>query len=246
MANGNIEGWLQQAQWVIQATVEKTGAATLKSLPASRNTSIVKVDDVLHGPAQFNDHRGRRVTLYSERPQGLRAGQRAVFFTRSWLYGESLAVVEVGRLGGATDTMRKEIAAADQRIADRRLGERIGLARLVVVGKVADVKAASQTGRRIETEHAPDWWEAQVEVQSVEKGSTREKSIAVLYPNSMDEMWIDSPKFHAGQEGVWILQRNQQEKGWPVLRVPGLTALDPLDFHAKDQLDRIRRLIRSR
>jgi hypothetical protein len=247
MADGNIEGWLEQSQWVIQGTVEKTGAATLKSVPISDRTSVVRIDQILHGPKQFADHVGRQITLYSDRPPALKTGQKAVFFARSWLYGETLAVAEVGRLDGDPGKMREEIAAADQRIADRLLGERIARAEAVIVGKVIETKPAPQAQRRkFETEHDPDWWQANIEVQAAEKGTVRDKTMVILFAHSMDEMWIDSPKFHPGQEGIWILQRDQQEKGWPVLRAPGLTALDPLDFHSKEQLHRIRRLIRSR
>jgi hypothetical protein len=56
-------------------------------------------------------------------------------------------------------------------------------------------------------------------------------------------MWIDSPKFEAGQSGIWILQRKQKERGWPLMREPGLTALDPLDFQPQSQLDRVRELL---
>jgi hypothetical protein len=248
MADGDIENWLQQSQWVIQGTVEQTRAATLKGLPVSEHTLVLRVDEILHGPQQFNDHRGRQITLYSGRSEGLKPGQRAVFFTRSWLYGESLAVAEVGRLEGGAATMRVEIAAANQRIADQRLVERINRAELVIAGTVMETRPLPpQAGRRrIETEHDPDWWEAIIRVNSVEKGSVPEGVIVILFANSMDELWIDSPKFRNGQEGIWILQRDQTEKGWPVLRVPGRTALDPLDFQAIQQLERIRQLIRPR
>ena len=58
-------------------------------------------------------------------------------------------------------------------------------------------------------------------------------------------MWINSPKFKVGDRGIWILQSNQKERGFPVLRVPGLTALDPLDFRPTSDLPRIRGLVKS-
>jgi hypothetical protein len=57
-------------------------------------------------------------------------------------------------------------------------------------------------------------------------------------------MWIDAPKFPEGQYGIWILQRNQQEKGWANMRLAGYTALDPLDFQPASQVDRIRALVK--
>ncbi len=245
MANAVVERWMEQSQFVIQGTVSRVGAATLKSLSPSERTFVVKVEEILHGPAPFSDHRGREITVYSENPEGLKAGSQALFFTRSWLYGESLAVAEVGRMDmpdqGKT---RDDIAAANQAIQDRRLLGRITRAELVIAGEVAGVEAAPQAVRRkIETEHDPDWWFAEIKVSSVEKGKPASGPVQVLFPHSGDEMWLDAPKFQRGQTGIWILQRNQQEKGWPVLRAAGLTALEPIDFQPAGQLERIRRLI---
>jgi hypothetical protein len=44
-------------------------------------------------------------------------------------------------------------------------------------------------------------------------------------------------------EATFILQRDQSEKGFPVLRVAGLTALNPLDVHPVEALPRIRTLL---
>jgi hypothetical protein len=248
MPNSKVQEWMQQSQWVIRGTVSKTGAANLKAVPVSANVAVVKVEEILHGPAQFADQRGREITLLTNSPQGLTAGKGAVFFTRSWLYGESLAVVEVGRLEeGDQKTVQDDITAAHQNIADRQLGDRIAKASLIIAGKVVATKPHRPSDqRRIETEHDPDWWEAAIDVQSVLKGASQDKRVMILFANSMDELWIDSPKCKPEQEGIWILQKDQKEKGWPVLRVPGLTALDPLDFQPLEQLERVRRLINER
>jgi len=245
MANAVVERWMEQSQFVIQGTVSRVGAATLKSLSASERTIVVKVEEILHGPPPFADHRGREITVYSEKPQGLVPGKQALFFTRSWLFGESLAVAEVGRVDMPDQgTTRDDIAAANQAIGDRHLLDRIVKAELVLVGQVTGVKPAPQTDRkRIETEHDPEWWAAEIKVTSAEKGKPAAATVEVLFPHSGDEMWLDAPKFEKGQTGIWILQRNQQEKGWPVLRAAGLTALAPLDFQPTTQLERVRRLI---
>lgn len=247
MANAVLERWMEQSQFVVQGTVSRVEASTLRSLLPSARTFVVKVEEIVHGPAPFADHRGREITIYTENPQGIAAGKQAMFFTRSWLYGESLAVAEVGRVDMPDQgTTRNDIAAANQNIADRRLQDRIAKAELVIAGEVAAVKPAPQTDRRrIETEHDPDWWVAEIKVASVEKGKPADGPVIILFPHSGDEMWMDSPKFQRGQSGVWILQRNQQEKGWPVLRMPGLTALQPLDFQPPAELDRVRRLIKQ-
>jgi hypothetical protein len=240
-----VQDLMARSQWVFRATVEAAAATTLRSAPASENTFAVRVDEIMHGPPALADQRGRTITLYSHSPQGLEKGAHAIFFTRSWLYGESIAVVEVGRVEERdAPEMRRDMETAQQVIADRHLLDRIVRADLVIAGKVLRTEPAPQRdSRRPVTEHDPDWWVADVEVESFEKGRAEGRVVQVLFPHSRDEMWIDSPKFEPGQTGLWILQRNQTEKGWPVLRLPGLSALDPLDFQPPQQLERVRRLM---
>ena len=155
-------------------------------------------------------------------------------------------MVEVGRLEeGDQKAVQDDIKAAQQNIADRLLGDRIAKADLVIAGKVADTRPHRTDRPRVETEHNPEWWEADITVQSVLKG-TQQGKVVILYAHSLDELWIDSPKCQKGQEGIWILQRDQKEKGFPVLRVPGLTALHPLDYQPIQQMDRVRKLVDER
>jgi len=246
MANENIGELLRQSHWVVSGTVQKLGAATLRAVSATPSTAVVKVDQIFYGPQQFQDHLGKTITIQLNANQPAKRGDKAVFFARSWLYGESIAVVEVGRVAGADKAaMQKDIDAAAQALADQRLSVRLGAAQLVVAGTVRHTAPfRDEQHRRIETEHDPDWWTADITVQSVEKGALPANAVTILFPNSGDELWLDSPKFKEGQKGIWILQRDQKEKGWPVLRVPGLTALDRLDFQPPEQLERVRRLIK--
>jgi hypothetical protein len=83
-----------------------------------------------------------------------------------------------------------------------------------------------------------------IAVQSVEKGE-QPQGLRVLFPASRDEMWIDSPKLRKGMRAILLLQRDQQEKGMPVLRRRGWTALDLLDVLSPDQIQRVRQLIKA-
>jgi hypothetical protein len=55
------------------------------------------------------------------------------------------------------------------------------------------------------SEHDPIWHEAVVHVESVEKGSTRQKQVVVRFPGSNDVRWRNHPKFRPGQQGVFLL-----------------------------------------
>jgi hypothetical protein len=149
----------------------------------------------------------------------------------------------VAAVGGPGE-LRKALADLEQKEADRALVGRMARAPLIIAGKVVATRPAPG-GRRASSEHDPDWWEAVIDVTSVAKGEASGKQVVVKYPNSRDEMWIDSPKFHVGEEGVWILQMNQAEKGPARLRTEGYTALNPLDFQPKDRSERTMRLIKA-
>jgi hypothetical protein len=246
MSNQAVAELLENSQLVIRGTVRKVNASTLSELPASASTFVVRVGEVLHGPPEFKDHVGRDITLQSDNPKGLAVGGSAVFFTRSWLYGRTLAVVEVGRVPDKNPkSVDAGIKKAEEIIFDRRLGERIAKAELVVVGAVTDLGPGPEQRNEIETEHAPDWRQAYVKVHGVLKGKAPEQGIAVVFPASLDELWIESPKPRPGETGIFILQRNQSEKGQRSLRVPGLTALDPLDVQPVAMLDRVRRILKG-
>lgn len=244
----NIDDLVRQSRYIIRGTIQKLNAATMSAISDTTNTVVARVDEVLQAPKGLDDFTGRDITIQLSQSRGVKVGQQAVFFTNSWLYGESIAVLEVGRVAAGKDltVLRKQIADADQKIADQALQTRIDRAELIIVGKVAETRPVQKEGQHGPmTEHDPDWWEAVIGIESVEKGQFPEMSVIVLFPHSTDEMWIDSPKFHVNQEGIWILQRDQKEKGFPVLRIPGYTALDPLDFQPKDQLEGIRMLIKG-
>jgi hypothetical protein len=236
----------RQSQLVFLGTIEKIGAATEANIPVDDRTAVVRVDRVLRSTDQFRTLTGREVTVQLRKEQPATKGDTAVFFTRSWLYGKSLAVVEVGR-GDAKEAagLSRKIQEVEAKEEDEKLGGRIATAELIVLGTVTRVRPTpGEEGRGPITEHDPDWWEATIAVESVEKGQ-RPSELRVLFANSTDEMWIDSPKLRQGMTALFLLRRDQQERGMPVLRRPGWTALDPLDVLPPARIARLRSLIKA-
>ncbi|HSS52383.1 MAG TPA: hypothetical protein VLX28_25855 [Thermoanaerobaculia bacterium] len=234
----------RQSQLVFIGTVEKVGAAIEANLPVDERTAIVRVDRVLRSTDQFRFLNGREVTVQLRPEQPAAQGDTAVFFTRSWLFGKSLAVVEVGR-GEAKEVaeLTRKMKEVDTKEDDEKLGGRTAKAELIVLGTVIRVRPAPEERGPI-TEHGPDWWEATIAVDSVEKGHLPAE-LRVLFANSTDEMWIDSPKLRQGMRAIFLLRRDQQEKGMPALRRPGWTALDPLDVQPPGRIARLRSLIKA-
>ena len=156
-----------------------------------------------------------------------------------------MVVREVDRivLKGKAD-LRKDIDAALQRYDDQKLARRLSRAQAVVVGKVVAVRPV-KGAEGMTSEHDPRWQEAVIDLASVERGRLSGKQVIVLFPASSDELWLDAPKFQEGQQGLWILQKDQKEKGPARLRVAGYTALDALDFQPPERVEHIRRLVKS-
>ena len=245
---GTVDELVRQSRYIFRGTVRQINASTVPNIP-TEGLAIVRVDEVYLAPTTLGNFTGKEITVSLMESPPTEAGQQWVFFTVGWLYAQSIAVLEIGRVefkGDTAGVIRQQIAAALQKISDETLTARLNRADLVVVGKVAGIKTiGGQAQRKPFTEHDPEWQEAMLTVDSVEKGQLPQLSAVIVFPSSQDELWVDSPKFQVGQEGIWILRRDQQEKGSPILRIPGLTALDPLDFQTKDQLDRIRRLLKG-
>jgi hypothetical protein len=259
MANGidrsAVREWTAQSGLIFSGTVLRENDATTTAVPADAGTAVVRVDRVLKAPPALAGLAGQEITLLPAAGRSVSAGQRSVFFTRGWIYGDSLAVTEVGRVEQAADQADETSAAemdevsgliadADRGTDDDRITERLRRADLVVTGTVRETHPLGREQPGPTSEHDPDWWEATVEVSSADKGQPpQDQLLTVIYPNSTDEFWIDSPKLAPGMEATFLLQRDQTEKGFPVHRVAGLTALHPLDVHPVAARSRVRELL---
>jgi|SRR5882724_6092376 len=232
---------LRQSELVFRAKIAKLGATTVALVPATENTIVVAVEEVYQSPDVLRLLAGNSITVLVKDTRGLHVGQQVLFLTTVRLYGESLAVVEVGRQLGEVDSNdpKQHLSAEAQAASDELLSDRITRATLIVAGRVLYAKAIEPNPLTM-SEHSPLWSEVTIQVISVEKGTTPNGQVVVLYPESRDIMWYRAPKFHAGQEGVWILSSQWIED----LDRVDFTALDPLDFHPKEALERIRTLAR--
>ncbi len=109
------------------------------------------------------------------------------------------------------------------------------------------------------SEHDPKWREAVIAVDKVHKGEGVGDQVTVRFPASTDGGWFKAPKFEAGQQGYFVLQKWPPKPGaqpQPETSVPTqagsakgdgdiYTALHPLDFQPYSQQDRIRAAISS-
>ncbi len=236
----SLEQLTRASHIIFVGRVEKLHAANLKVVTATETTALVRVEELLDVPPSLVGLKGEDVTVELRQPGVVKAEEHAVFFTNGILFGEHLEVKEVGLLPAPADRakMRSDIAAIRARMKDETLQVRLASAVLVVTGRVLRTRPLARTGPK--SEHEPDWAEAFVAVQSVQKGSLTGRSVTVYFPLSTDERWLLSPKFHSGQQGVWILHR----EGKFGLPRAAFTALNPMDFHPLAEQQKIRQLLR--
>lgn len=228
------------AQFVFRGTIQKVEASNLDLVQADSDTAVVRVDEVLKAASSLGDFTGREITVKLAEPADARPGEQAVFFTKGWLYGETLAVIEVGRLHGDAALLRGQVAVAARQAADEELGGRLAGAALVVAGRVVETHPAAVVGEVGEgSEHDPQWWEAVVQVDTVFKGKPAGQRVTFFYPTSQDVVWFEAPKPAVGSDGIWLLYREQL----PELGLPGYTALKPWNLLPRGQADRVRRLL---
>ena len=135
---------------------------------------------------------------------------------------------------------------------ESELQDQVARADVIVGGRVADVRPPMpQRGLAAEpnqpiSEHTAYWTEAVITVDSVLKGEAPPGETVVLFPASFDIAWAGAPKFHVGQEGVFLLHRQETTPelaaATAVGGAPAFTALDPLDVQPPEDLDRLREL----
>jgi hypothetical protein len=258
MSTPQLDDPVRQSDVVFNGTVEETAATTMGAVEATDSTAVVRVDELVRAPSAFEGLVGQRITVLLRSPGSVEAGQQATFFVNAALFGESVAVQEVDHTTAtAAAELAPQVTEVIDRLRDSEVRDRIAGADVVVTGRVAQVRAApEQIAAAMRgmpgpvSEHDPRWMEAVLDVDSVLKGAMPEAPTIVVFPASIDVMWVDAPKFHAGQEATWLLHTDQV----PAAQVPGtvaatfpsvFTALEPGDVLPKEQTERLRGLIQD-
>ncbi|HZF37519.1 MAG TPA: hypothetical protein VE715_01730 [Blastocatellia bacterium] len=128
-----IDALVRQSVFIFRGTVKKLNADTRNAKQSSSIvvlSAVVSVDEALQAPAEFVHYRGRTITLRLKEPNSVKMGQQSIFFTnviRILPGAKGFAITEVGSMEApaSSDTLRQQIAAAKQRLADQELQQRL-------------------------------------------------------------------------------------------------------------------------
>jgi hypothetical protein len=241
---------------VFNGTVEATEATTMAAVDATDSTAVVRVDELVRAPSAFDGLVGQRITVLLRAPGSVQVGEQATFFVNAAVFGESVAVQEVDHtpMTPAAE-LAPQVTDVMDRLREDEVRARIESADVVVTARVAQVRAVpEQLAAAVRgmpgpvSEHDPEWTEAVLDVESVLKGTAPPAPLVVIFPASTDVMWVNAPKFHAGQEATLMLHTDQV----PATQVPATvaatfasvyTALETGDVLPKEQSERLRSLI---
>jgi hypothetical protein len=247
MTELSLQELAAQASLIFRGTVARLNAATMDAVPVTDSIAIVRVDEVLEAPASLANLSGNEITIQFSASPPEPTPAPMIFFTRPWLYGDSIAVVEIGRRevgeGEAADRTAREIVDVTGRRPDQALQDRLNQADAVVAGSVINNRPPSGILQRV-TEHDPGLQIAVIAVESVELGELPQPTVDVLYASSRDVMWFQSPKLDVGREGIWLLHRGET-RGAVAMPAAAWSCLDPLDELPRDQMDRVRGVIQE-
>lgn len=200
------------ATFVFKGTIKKLKATTMKAAAATARTCIVTVDQILEAPQNLAGYAGQDITVELSTRRKLSVGDRMIFHSISWLFGESVAVRSLyEEIEADPATSRQVGMSRTQSEAHKHFNN----ADLVVSGKVIEVRLPKPdqsrkkraTGASVTTrvsEHDAKWREAVIEVADVHKGDSK-KQVVIRFPASTDVAWRRAPKFEAGQEGYFML-----------------------------------------
>ena len=261
MAEGTrSEELAAQAKFVFQGTVRQVRATTMREVPVTDNTVVVRVDRLIHASEALTDYAGQEITVQLAAGENVQEGQTYIFYTNGWIFGDGLAVQSIGHeLATAPAVASLSIHPDDpvRSLETREALTQAAQADLIVTGSVSAVRlpaeevaarstamARGQTTERI-SEHAPLWHEAVIDIDEVVKGSHAERQVVVRFPSSTDVRWHQAPKFRTGQDGVFMLHKEQLAGVALAARAAGVgpgeyTAIHPADVQPIEELPRIR------
>ena len=261
-ATNNQAALVNQSSIIFVGTVSQVAATSFTGVPKSAQTIVVRVDSVLKKPTAVSLKKGDDVTVEVKDLSAFQEGTQATFYTEGWIFGSGVAVKELGHeiapsggTPGAAETGEKTVGQAQSEISDQDLQRRLATADYVVIGRITDVHQwripKSAAPRYRTSEHSANWHEAVLEVQSVLKGpKVKRNRMVVRFPLSRDVAWVNAPKFETGQQGIFILKKDQVS-GAPTAPLGGYkvdvyTCLKPGDWLSMTDAARVRSLLKNR
>jgi hypothetical protein len=220
-----LRTWLREASFVFSGRVREVGASNLDGVEPDDSMATVEVDAVALAPNDVGDLRGQTITVVAQK-EGLEPNQQLTFFARSWHYGQTIGVVEVGRTTVPVTEIRAALIDERLRQFEAEVAERVRRAEVIVSGRVLATYRAEETEGLPGVIDGVEWWNAELWIASVEKGAPPEDQ-RIWFPEGGEPEWSIVPKAYPGQTGVWLLRQLMPATHVPAPGVPSPDAPSP-------------------
>ncbi len=236
----DIEGLdklVAESSYVFKATVTQLNASNEPSVRPAPGLIVAHVDEAFRASPTVGvgGLRGRDVTVrLTGSAPGL--GDKLLVFANEWMYGVQIALREVAHYE-ATTRAEKEVIEAVEELPSRRLEARLDGAALVIEGEVESVGPSPiPDGLHL---HSPNYRLAVVRVASTLKGK-RGGHVNVLFPTNPAPPWRTAPRLKEHEHAVFLLRHET------ALKAPAefFTALDPDDVRPRDELNKIKSILK--
>jgi len=230
----------QEAPFVFQGRVRTLGENNLRGILSAPDQALVDVEEVLLAPSSLGDLRKRVLTVVMNRPA--KRGMRGVWWATSWVFGDEIGVIELGRAEGArAATIWYDVVGARLAALEDVVLARVSGADLIVAGAVVSIEELGLDG----IAEGTTWRRAAVRVTGVVKGQAGDEAL-IQFPGVGSPRWATAPRLVLEQEGVFTLRRPSREPRMKRVKASGAwVALDPNDVHAASALPRIETLVRK-
>ena len=213
-----LQELVQQSGFIFSGTVLQLNSSTI-AVGDSSGLAVVRLGEVIDGGELLRSEVGKNITIRLKQPAAVKLGEVRWFFANSWIFGETIALSEVGSVRSSSPeaaSLAADVARIRRGQEDRQLMEQLAASPLVVRGTVVAVGQPQQ--QRFISEHDPFWTAAEVTVAEVLKGSSPGK-LTILFPSSIDVHWYQSPKLRVGQNSIFILRSGVSEADAALLGV---------------------------
>ncbi len=207
---------VHQSPFIFEGTVQTLNAATVE-VPDSSNLLVVKVDEIISSTKDFDHLKGQNITIETDKLAEYSQGQAKVFVTEPWIFGQSVAVRDKGTFKakddpGFVDRVKAEVQDVNEQVETKILKAQLKTAEVIFSGEVVEVNEITPANNNIASEHYPQWAEAKIRVTEALKGLPPvQREVSIVFSNSIDIMWYNSPKFRSQDQGTWILSRRESE-----------------------------------
>lgn len=228
------------SDYIFTGKIVQSQASNVIQIKNTENTSIVEVRNVLKASPGHEHFKGKNITMVNNSGKQFKEGEEHLFFTKTWLFAETLAVI-LKQVNPVSDEVSiiEEMKKYDQKLYDDNLKVRLERSQLVFLGEVTDINEADLPQTSL-SEHAPYWKTAFVEVREPLKGNFAVDKIQVYFSGSMDTHWYKSPKLQAGDKGIFLLNRRDEYNGLK----NAFVLVDKEDYRSANELENIKELLK--